>query len=111
MKFNCTFCQKPCRIVEMIPEEFISAWMDCDSCNVSFEIKGNNKCRRTRFHVELKNLPYCLDLLHDRETTQILLLPPDPDETVIIVVTLPYLIDNLYPSNVKEKIKTYIMFS
>lgn len=109
MKFNCTFCKQELNTKNIVAVRFTS-WLTCEDCNVAYEINFD-KIVSTRFYASLRGVLYCLDLQHVKPKTQILLLPPDVEDTVIIVLTLPYIIDGITPDNCQEKIKTYITFS
>lgn len=109
--FQCPFCQGVCKSKLIDDEFYLTKWWACDSCNAGFQTNLGNKVLLSRFYANLRNRLYCLDLRHDRNQTDILLLPEHVEDTVVIVLSLNYIIEGISPSNASQKLETYITFS
>jgi hypothetical protein len=72
---------------------------------------SGGKLELLRFFAKLKDKQYSLDLDYVSKQTEILLIPDKMDDTIVMVLTLPYLIDGITPDNVQLKIETYLTFS
>ena len=107
---KCTFCKQELNTNNIVAVRF-AKWATCEDCNVAYQVASNDSKATTRFYTTLRGVMYCLDLVHFRDITQIILLPPDVEDTVIIVLTLPYIVDGITPDNCQDKIITYITFS
>src|SRR5574339_1080630 len=102
MKHPCSFCNQDCKAVLTDDEFYMSAWFTCEQCNVSYQKHLGGKLDLTRLYANFRGHRYCLDLRHDRQETQILQLPDKVEDTVIIVLTLPYIIEGLTPQNAQD---------
>lgn len=109
----CQFCHK--KMTSSYPEDDDmppTIWHFCPHCDVSFQyIYGNIKSFITRFYADHNGKTYVLDLDFKYQRTQILIMPGKLEDTVIEVLTLPYIIDGISPQNAEDKLKTIITFS
>lgn len=111
---KCTFCQKECRYVTPFDEESaqISEWHECNPCKVAYRTYcRNGRIEMTRFYADFRDRTYCIDLDVTTHQTEILLLPKLVDDTIVIVMILPYVIEGITPANIQSKLETYVTFS
>jgi len=109
---NCQFCQQPTKNAPWENDYDISGWYDCKNCNISYRTYcPNGKVELIRFNVLFRNRNYCIDLDVTTNQTEILLLPQEMDDTIIIVLILPYIVEGLTPQNILSKLETYMTFS
>ena len=106
----CKYCGRECeKVSDKFQEDILPRWYQCSNmCNVAYLALGNF-IKIISLHTDLNNRTYGIDLNYDKNQTIIYCFPGIflPSE---LVTTIPGIIENLTPQNIKEKIKVYLTF-
>lgn len=113
MSHTCSFCKLECKKEPF--DDYADyqdlPWFNCEACNVSYK-KKLNIVEVTRFYAKLNDRRYCLNLIHKSQRTQIFRMACNTDEPpYTLILSLPYMVPNINPTNCQDKIITYITFS
>lgn len=112
MNYYCQYCDARCW--KMIPE---SLYWNCSKCSVRFFVYKDDLAI-TEFTVDLSiDKKYKVELHHTEGKTKIIYvekvlntLAMDYDLNDLTVIETPYII-NVKPDNLKEKLRTLLLFS
>lgn len=114
----CTYCKKECSLSIVSEEDdnvmfgyhldFHEKWTDCKSCNASYFLKGNT-VEITRLYLELRDNLYCVDFFHNPPKTEIIVLPSVAN-TFTLLIDYPYIMKNINPTNIKEKLSLLLIY-
>lgn len=108
----CPFCEKPCTYLSL-KDDWTDYWK-CLPCRVSFEdsFNPNRKGIETsNMYTTLRGHLYVLRQYHWENRCRIEMLPENEDDTVVIAKEFPFLLPAVTPSNIQEKLLTYLVFS
>lgn len=109
MNFPCIFCQTDMSMDEKKPSEWVYHMWHCSGCRISYNfdkygatIHYFNELSHTRGHV------LSIDFMNNETALYYIDQNNPPPETLLIV---PYMIQGVTPTNLKDKIKTLLTFS
>jgi hypothetical protein len=111
-EFACRFCGKQCSYLSLADD-----WSDyfrCLPCRVSYERRyspGFPDVQTINMYTELNGNLYVMRQFIDQNRTRVEMLPSDIEDTVVIAQEFSFLIPNITPSNIQEKLLTYLIFS
>jgi hypothetical protein len=91
--------------------DLVDDWWYCEDCMAHYQIHYNGDVNVVCLDARVKNHLYSLQLMYDSGESRIVAYPEDPEGTLIIVVSFPYILIGVTPQNVADKIRTYINFS
>lgn len=111
----CQFCQKPCQ-ENIINNVGRNGWWDCFPCKVRYLIPIANefKIKCIRFDIVEKETGYCLYLDLERQRTDLWSYTNYDVSAAVPVrclLQIPYLLQNVTPTNALDKIKKLLLFS
>lgn len=110
--FNCPFCQEKTTNLNL-RDDWTDYWK-CVPCKCSFEQTYSptfDGIRTINMYTVLHGALYVLRQYMDRGKSRIEMLPENPDDTVAIAQEFEYLFPNVLPSNIQDKLATYLIFS
>ncbi len=111
-KLDCTYCGQPCTYLSL-RDDWTDYWK-CLPCKVSYEqsfhpdFKG---IETTNMYTVIRNYLYVLRQYHYENRCRIELLSENVEDTVVIAKEFPFLLPTVTPTNIKEKLTTYLVFS
>lgn len=111
-KLDCQFCGQPCTYMSL-QDDWTDYWK-CLPCKVSYEQSfhpNREGLESSNMYTEIRGHLYVLRQYYWEERSRIELLPEDTEDTVVIAREFPFLMPTVTPSNIKEKLTTYLVFS
>jgi transcription elongation factor Elf1 len=111
-KFHCRYCNRRCTNYSLA-DDWTDYWK-CDSCNVSYEHRYNPGLPDTQIinmYTTINNRLHVMRQFMDQIKTSIEILPDNVNGAIIAAQEFPFLFPNINPSNIQNKIKTYLIFS
>lgn len=114
MNYYCHFCEQVCT-GNVFPEEDSNTvpnpWWDCDLCSVSYRVSYYGALQRLLLDTEYRHEKYSLQLWYDTNETRIIMMPKNPEDTIVEVAMFPFLVAGVTPQNINNKLSTLINFS
>lgn len=110
--FMCPYCEQDAIYVSLY-DDWSDYWK-CIPCRVTFErcwMTHQSGIHTVNMYALLDSNLYVLRQYLQENKSRIDLLPRNLDDTVIIAKEFPYLLPSVIPINIKEKLKTYLVFS
>lgn len=110
--FNCPYCKE--KTANLNLKDDWSDYWKCVPCKVSFERTYSpafEGIRTVNMYTVLHGSLYVLRQFMDTQKSRIEMLPEDPDDTVAIAQEFEYLFPNVNPTNIQDKLATYLIFS
>lgn len=110
--FLCTFCGRQTKYLNLKDD-----WTDyykCVPCKTSFERSFSphyEGVQTINMYTTLNGHLYVLRQFMEKDKSRIEMLPEDPEDTVVIAQVYDFLLPNVTPQNIREKILTYLVFS
>lgn len=111
-KLDCQFCNQPCTYLSL-KDDWSDFWK-CLPCKVSYEQSfhpSREGLEASCMYTEIRGHLYVLRQYYWENRSRVELLPEDLDDTVVIAREFPFLMPTVTPSNIKEKLITYLVFS
>ncbi len=111
-EFKCRYCGKQCHNVSLT-DDWTDYWK-CLPCKVSFEHRydpGYPDVQTINMYTMFNGRLYVMRQFMDRSKTRVEMLPENVEDTVMIVHDFPFLLPNINPSNIHDKLLTYLIFS
>lgn len=111
-KFACPFCEKQCTYLSL-QDDWTDYWK-CLPCKVSYERSFHPEhegLETTNMYTEIRGHLYVLRQYHWEDRSRVELLPENLEDTVVIAREFPFLMPTVTPTNIKEKLVTYLVFS
>lgn len=110
--FNCRYCGKRCSYLSLCDDW--SDYFKCINCKVSYERRydpGFPDVQTINMYTVLNGNLYVMRQFIDQNRTRVEMLPNDIEDTVVIAQEFAFLIPNITPSNIQDKLLTYLIFS
>jgi len=111
-KYICPYCHQPCSYLSL-KDDWTDYWK-CLSCKVSFSdtYSANHKGIDTvNMYTTIKGKLYVLRQFLRENRSRVDMLPEDPEDTIVIAKDFDFLFPNILPSNIQDKLLTYLVFS
>ena len=111
-EFLCRFCGQQCLNMNL-KDDWTDYWK-CVPCKISYEMSSHpdyQGIERTNMYTTLHNNLYVLRQFLFENRSRIEMLPEKLDDTVVIAREFPFLMPNVTPSNIQDKLLTYLVFS
>lgn len=111
-EFKCRYCGKQCSNISLT-DDWTDYWK-CLPCKVSFEHRydpGYPDVQTINMYAVVNSHLYVMRQFMDRGRTRIELLPENVEDTVQIACEFPFLLPSVNPSNIQDKLLTYLIFS
>ena len=111
-KMSCLFCEQQCLYLSL-KDDWSDYWK-CLPCKVSYErsfhpdYEGLETCN---MYTEIRGHLYVLRQYYWENRARIEMLPEKLEDTVVIAKEFAFLMPTVTPSNIKEKLITYLVFS
>jgi len=106
---NCTYCN-----LELYRQghNTLEDWWSCSRCRMFYCYNTvNDFLSEVRFETKMSRGTYVLCLRYISKETRIIKLPSKPNDTMIDIYRIPEIVQGITPDNVKDKIRTYLVFS
>lgn len=110
--FLCLFCGKQAKYLSL-KNDWTDYWK-CLPCKASFEQSYSphyEGIQTVNMYTNIGGHLYVLRQFMEDKRARIEMLPEDPEDTVVIAYEFEFLLPNVTPANISEKIKTYLVFS
>lgn len=110
--FMCPYCERDATYVALC-DDWSDYWK-CIPCRVSFEQSWFSEftgVHTVNMYTNINGNLYVLRLFFRENKSRIDMLPQELEDTVMIAKEFPFLLSNVIPINVKEKLQTYLLFS
>jgi hypothetical protein len=110
--YRCRYCQLECESLSLADDW--TSYYKCVPCKVSYEHRydpGLNDVHTINMYAHINGNLYVIRQFIRDNWTQIELLPPDPEDTVVIAQRFDFLLPNITPANIDQKLLTYLLFS
>ena len=110
-QFNCLYCNGPTKFHSLFND-----WTDyrkCDVCNVSFEssYSANHIGAETiNLYTIINDRQYVVRQFMWQNKCRVDFIPEDINELVVKVAEFDFILPQVTPANIQEKLKTYILF-
>lgn len=108
---NCLYCQMGLpACITSLDTTTNSFYLNCKPCGATFQLQNDKLIYKTiRFYLNDQDpqYKYTEDHLHNRTTIYV----AQDIASSKIILRLPFIVKNINPQNVKDKIKTYLTFS
>lgn len=106
LTYYCMFCKRQCNV------GVATDWVYCITCRTSFDIfYGTYEVRRIFMDCIINDKCYQLQLDYIFKTSAIVILPDKTDDTIVMVTSFPFVLKNVTPENISNKIRTSVVFS
>lgn len=109
MTYSCRFCTEQCGSFE--PENFNPKWVYCGKCGTLYLVDDINVCDEMMMECIINDKRYQLQIDFVLKSSRIVILPENFKDTIKQVIDLPFIVTNVNPDNLANKIKTSITFS
>jgi hypothetical protein len=109
---DCMFCGQQCTYMSL-KDDWTDYWK-CLPCKVSYEESfhpDHKGLETSNMYTTLHGHLYVLRQWLWENRSRIEMLPEDLDDTVVIAREFPFLFPNMTPTNIQEKLLTYLVFS
>jgi hypothetical protein len=106
---NCTHCA-----LELTHQgqNTLDDWWSCSKCRMFYCYNiVNDFLSEVRFESKMTRGTYVLCLRYISKETRIIKLPVQPNDTLVDIYCIPEIVQGITPQNIKDKIKTYLVFS
>lgn len=110
--FDCRYCGKRCSYLSLCDDW--SDYFKCLDCKVSYERRydpGFPDVQTINMYTTIKGHLYVMRQFIDQNRTRVEMLPEKLDDTVVIAQEFQFLIPNITPFNIQDKLLTYLIFS
>lgn len=111
-EFLCSFCKKQCLNMHL-KDDWTEYWK-CIECKMSYEMcmhPDYQGVERTNMYTTLHGNLYVLRQFHFENRSRVEMLPEKLEDTVVIAREFPFLMPTVTPTNIQEKLLTYLVFS
>ena len=106
---NCTFCHSD---LDHQGQNTLDDWWSCFTCRIFYCYNiVNDFLSEVRFESKMSRGTYVLCLRYISQETRIIKMPAEPDDTMIDIYCIPGIVQGITPQNIKDKIRTYLVFS
>jgi hypothetical protein len=110
--FKCRFCGRQCTNMALT-DDWTDYWK-CLSCKTSYEHRydpGFPDVQTINMYTTINGHLYVMRQFLDRIRTRIEMLPEDVEDTIVIAHEFPFLLPAVNPTNIQDKLLTYLIFS
>ena len=110
--FPCRFCGLQCESLSLVDDW--TSYYKCIPCKVSYEHQydpGFKDITVINMYTKINSNLYVMRQYMRDGWTQIEMLPPDPEDTIVIAQRFDFLLPNINPTNIDQKLLTYLLFS
>jgi len=111
-EYKCPYCHQQCSYLSL-KDDWTDYWK-CLPCKVAFQqtYSANFAGIDTiNMYTTIKGKLFVLRQFLRENRSRIDMLPEDPEDTIVIAKDFNFLFPNLLPSNIQEKLLTYLVFS
>jgi DNA-directed RNA polymerase subunit RPC12/RpoP len=111
-EYICPFCHDKC-VYLSLKDDWTDYWK-CLSCKVSYCQSLNPSWKgieMTNMYTTLNSRMYVLRQFLNENRSRIDMLPEDEEDTIVIAKDFDFLFPNITPSNIQQKLLTYLVFS
>lgn len=108
----CLYCEKQCTYLSL-RDDWTDYWK-CLPCKVSYEKSfhpNHGGIQVSNMYTTLNNKLYVLRQYYLENRSRVEMLPEDEEDTVVIARVFPFLMPTVNPTNIRDKILTYLVFS
>lgn len=109
--YYCHYCKGRCQGANSDDDQVMDTWYSCNRCKAYYLVHFNGRLESLILETFYRNLRYAVELIYVTKQTHIIRYPVDPEDTLVEVALLPFLAENITPSNIGEKLPTYLVFS
>ena len=111
-EYKCPYCQKQCSYLSL-KDDWTDYWK-CIDCKASYQgtySPVNTGIDTLNMYTTINNKLYVLRQFMHENRSRVDLLPEDPEDTIVIAYNFDFLFPNITPSNIQQKLLTYLVFS
>jgi len=111
-EFNCPYCHQKCSYLSL-KDDWTDYWK-CLPCKVAFcqTFSANHTGIDTiNMYTTIKGKLFVLRQFLRENRSRVDMLPEDPEDTIVIAKDFDFLFPNILPSNIQDKLLTYLVFS
>jgi len=111
-KYTCPYCHQPCSYLSL-KDDWTDYWK-CLPCKVAFSQTHDPKhagIDTINMYTTIKDKLYVLRQFLRENRSRVDMLPEDEDDTIVIAKDFNFLFPNMLPSNIQQKLLTYLVFS
>jgi DNA-directed RNA polymerase subunit RPC12/RpoP len=111
-EFICPYCKQQADYLSL-KDDWTDYWK-CPPCKVSFQSTYRTDWKDVdiiNMYTTIKTRLYVLRQFLSLNRSRVDMLPADPEDTVVIACDFDFLLPNVLPSNIHEKLLTYLVFS
>lgn len=107
---NCDFCNQ----LLTVNDGCDGHWSVCLACNVSFQATYATDWTTTdiiSMQTYINGRTYVLRQFLSLKASRVDIIPDDPEDTIIIACNFNFLLPSVTPTNIRDKLLTYLIFS
>jgi hypothetical protein len=111
-EYNCPYCHQQCTYLSL-KDDWTDYWK-CLPCKVAFceTYSANHKGIDTvNMYTTINDKLYVLRQFLRENRSRVDMLPADEEDTIVIAKDFDFLFPNILPSNIQQKLLTYLVFS
>ncbi len=111
-EYKCPYCGQSCKYLSL-KDDWTDYWK-CAPCKVSFSESYNPNTKGieiVNMYTTINDKLYVLRQFMKDGTSRVDLLPEDEEDTIVIAYQFNFLFPNINPSNIQNKLLTYLVFS
>jgi hypothetical protein len=111
-EYKCPYCQNQCSYLSL--QDDWSDYWKCVPCKTSFTQTYNpnhSVIEIVNMYTVINNKIYVLRQFLYENRSRVDLLPADEEDTIVIAHEFNFLFPNVTPTNIQQKLLTYLVFS
>lgn len=114
----CPYCHEQLCLYLSLKDDWTDYW-ECLPCKVSFQngnistypVPKENYIEIVNMYTTINDKLYVLRQFIKENRSRIEMLPADEEDTVVIAQDFDFLFPNVLPTNIQQKLLTYLVFS